>query len=184
MNRKEFIKSFCICGACSCMAFPLFGTNQDTKDSTDKKIRELGQKIQFMQTRMAKFINILDKKMDEADLNKVLEGLGIECSNEYETYYKKYTDNLEGFLQMAKDAWDMNFKHDKENKVITVIGKKTTRCFCPFVKKSLMSPDFCNCSLGWQQHTFSTLIGKPVKVEIIESVLRGGKSCSFAIDYS
>ena len=180
MNRKEFIKSFCICGACSCMAFPLFGASQDTKEPTNKKIKELGQKIQFMQTRMAKFINILDKNMDEADLNKVLEGLGIECSKEYEPYYKEYRDNLEGFFQ----AWDMNFKHDKEKMVITLLGKETTECFCPFVKESLMSPDFCNCSLGWHQHIFSTLIGKPVKVEIIESVLRGGKSCNFVIDYS
>jgi predicted ArsR family transcriptional regulator len=162
------------------MAFPLFAKNEDTKESDNKKIKELGQKIQFIQTRMAKFINILDKKMDEADLNKVLEALGTECSKEYETHYKAYEANLEGFLE----AWDMNFKHDKEKMVITILGKETTQCFCPFVKESLMAPDFCNCSIGWQQQTFSTLIGKPVKVEVIESVLRGGKSCNFVIDYS
>jgi hypothetical protein len=184
MNRKEFIKSFCVGGVCSCMAFPIFAANEDAKESNNKKIKELGQKIQFMQTRMAKLINILDGKMDDAGLNKVLEDLGTECSKEYESYYQGYKNNLEGFLQMVKKAWEMNVEHDKENKVIKILGKKTEKCFCPFVKESLMSPDFCNCSLGWQQHTYATLIGKPVKVKIIESILRGGKSCNFVIDYS
>ena len=105
-------------------------------------------------------------------------------SKEYETYYGRFKGDLEGFLQMAEKAWGMNIKHDKEKKALTILGKETAECFCPFVQEDKMSPDFCNCSLGWQQHTFSTLIGKPVKVGIIQSVLRGGKSCDFLVDYS
>jgi predicted hydrocarbon binding protein len=39
----------------------------------------------------------------------------------------------------------------------------------------------CNCSLGWQKHTWETLLQKKVKVELTESVLRGGKRCVFKI---
>jgi len=39
----------------------------------------------------------------------------------------------------------------------------------------------CNCTLGWQQEAFSTVIGKPVTAEIEETVLRGGERCSFRI---
>jgi predicted hydrocarbon binding protein len=38
-----------------------------------------------------------------------------------------------------------------------------------------------NCILGWQKAAFSTVLGKPVTVEIEESVLRGGSRCSFRI---
>jgi hypothetical protein len=35
--------------------------------------------------------------------------------------------------------------------------------------------------LGWQQHTWETLLQKKVTVELKESVLRGGKRCIFEI---
>jgi hypothetical protein len=41
-----------------------------------------------------------------------------------------------------------------------------------------------NCSLGWQQHTWETLLQKKVSVDLKESVLRGGKRCVFEIHVS
>jgi hypothetical protein len=38
-----------------------------------------------------------------------------------------------------------------------------------------------NCALGWQRHTWETLLQRPVKVELKESVLRGGRRCVFEI---
>jgi hypothetical protein len=184
MDRKSFIKALCIGGSCSCMAVPVFTTEEEKQETTDKKMKELNQKIQFMQTRMAKLIDILDGKMDDAALAKVLKDLGTECSKEYAAFYKKYKNNLDGFLQMAEKDWKMKIDHDKEKKVVKIIGQKTGKCFCPFVKESLMSEDFCNCSLGWQTQTFASVIGKPVKARVLQSVLRGSKSCDFAIYYT
>ncbi len=35
--------------------------------------------------------------------------------------------------------------------------------------------------LGWYKETFSIIAGGPVEVELVDSVLRGGKHCSFLI---
>jgi hypothetical protein len=40
------------------------------------------------------------------------------------------------------------------------------------VKTGRTTAEFCDCSLGWTQAAFSTVLGKPVTVEIEESVLR------------
>lgn len=184
MDRKEFLKSFCFMGVCSCAAVPIFAANWDTEESDNKKIKELNQKIQFMQKRFGKLIKILDEKMDDSTLNKVLGNLGRECSKDYEKYFIGFKNNLKGFLEMVQKSWGIRVEHEKKKKVIKLYGKKTEKCLCAFVKKSLTPTDFCNCSLGWWKHTFGTVIGKPVKVKIIESVLRGGKSCSFSINYS
>lgn len=42
----------------------------------------------------------------------------------------------------------------------------------------------CNCSLGWQKRTWETVLGKKVDVELVESVLRGGKRCVFRVRVS
>ena len=41
--------------------------------------------------------------------------------------------------------------------------------------------EFCDCTLGWQEEAFSTVLGKPVAVVVEESVLRGSSRCSFRI---
>jgi len=35
----------------------------------------------------------------------------------------------------------------------------------------------CHCTLGWNQRTWEALLERPVRVEVKESVLRGGKRC-------
>jgi len=184
MKRNEFIRSVCLGGVCSCMALPMFADDQQNQEASDKKVKQLEQRITFVQTRMAKLVGILDEEMGDEGLTRVLDKLGRECSKVYESMIKKYEKNLDGFLQMVQKDWGMKVEHDKEKKLVMVIGEKTGKCFCPFVKESLMSADFCNCSLGWQQQTFSTVIGKPVRVRVVNSVLRGAKSCDFAIDYA
>jgi hypothetical protein len=57
-----------------------------------------------------------------------------------------------------------------------------TDYFCPLNSREHHTPQVvCNCSLGWQKHTWETLLQKKVKVELKESVLRDGKRCVFEI---
>ena len=61
-------------------------------------------------------------------------------------------------------------------------SEERTDCFCPLNSRFNHTPTVaCNCSLGWQKHTWETLLQKKVKVELKESVLRGGKRCVFEI---
>jgi hypothetical protein len=62
-------------------------------------------------------------------------------------------------------------------------SEERTTCFCPFYGAN--GPGIaCNCSLGWQQHTWETFFRKKVTVDLKESVLRGGKRCVFEIHVS
>jgi hypothetical protein len=42
-------------------------------------------------------------------------------------------------------------------------------------------PSFCDCTLGWQEKTYSEILGRPVKAELEQSILRGGKKCIYRI---
>ena len=57
-------------------------------------------------------------------------------------------------------------------------------CLCPTaeaqgVKK--ISPTFCWCSVGYVKEMHERIFGRPVNVELVQSVLMGGKRCRFRI---
>jgi predicted ArsR family transcriptional regulator len=57
------------------------------------------------------------------------------------------------------------------------------RCYCGSVSKTRqpISPTYCQCSCGWYRQLFETLLGKPVKVELVDSIAHGAASCRFII---
>ena len=60
------------------------------------------------------------------------------------------------------------------------------RGFCPLVAelKEPLSVSYCFCSAGWLREVYETVSGKPVTVEILETVKRGGKLCRFDVKLS
>jgi len=56
------------------------------------------------------------------------------------------------------------------------------RCFCPLRGAGLVqSSTFCNCSAGWLREVFETASGRPARVEIHETIGRGGPVCKSAV---
>ena len=54
------------------------------------------------------------------------------------------------------------------------IVDKGPGCSRPMVKEGVTPPSFCDCTLGWQEAAYSTILGRPVRAELEESILRGG----------
>jgi predicted hydrocarbon binding protein len=40
---------------------------------------------------------------------------------------------------------------------------------------------YCRCSEGFIKSYWEEILGRPVKVEILESVISGGRECRFAV---
>ena len=130
----------------------------------------------------AKFLEILSSSVNEEKSIEILEKLGRECAKEYRDSYVKFKGNIEGFLEEIKKEWVENAVFDKEANSIRISGKKKESCFCPFVDKSITPSSFCNCSLGYNKEVFETIVNKPVKVQLGQSILRGGNSCDVLIE--
>jgi len=62
--------------------------------------------------------------------------------------------------------------------------KKQAYCFCPIVRSHLgqgMPASFCYCGAGWYRRQWEGAIGRPVTIEVVQSILRGDDMCQFAI---
>jgi len=63
-------------------------------------------------------------------------------------------------------------------------GKRKAYCFCPLVRNHLdggMPVTFCYCGAGWYRQQWEGAIGKPVRIQVVKSVLTGDDVCQFAI---
>ncbi|TFF97371.1 MAG: hypothetical protein EU547_04510 [Promethearchaeota archaeon] len=68
----------------------------------------------------------------------------------------------------------------KENEILSELD----RCLCHYgvaASDKLISPTYCQCSLGYMKILFKTLLGEPVDVKMTETVLTGGNKCKFII---
>ena len=44
-----------------------------------------------------------------------------------------------------------------------------------------MTPIFCNCSAAYHKKPYDVIFGKPLKAQVLETVLQGDMWCKFAI---
>lgn len=68
----------------------------------------------------------------------------------------------------------------------TDMEKRIAACFCPIGQAAMrsgiaLSQTFCNCSAGYTRQLWEGIFQQPVRVEIVESVLRGDARCRFEI---
>jgi hypothetical protein len=175
MNRKTFLQN-CACGL-SAGAASLVPVESLSAAETNTDWR-----IPFVQRRYAKLLDILSKRMDQNAVKEILNELGATCS--IMSPESKYFGDLDGLIKSIKESKSGDtVTYDREKRILTMDSGERAACFCPF-NGANTSGVVCNCSLGWQQHTWETFFQKKVTVELKESVLRGGKRCAFEIHVS
>jgi len=179
MNRKQFLQSSAA-GVCACAAIGLSGPAPLAAAET---AHPEDWRLPFVKKRYARLLEILARRVDAEILNATLLELGTGCSAFGDNTLKKFRGDLEGYARAVKQSVSGdNIAFDWEKGVITMASDERTDCFCPLISRLHHTPALaCQCSLGWQQHTWETLLQRNVRVELKESVLRGGKRCVFEI---
>lgn len=122
---------------------------------------------------------LLKEYLDEDAQSAILQKLGRNCAKSL-GWMKNYTGDPEGFFQYMYDHSGEVITYDREKNVITVVTRERD-CDCLLVNSCHISPVYCNCSIGWQQYAYETILGKKVDVSVKEAVIRGSSRCVFEI---
>ena len=179
MTRNDFMKC-CTAGMCSCGAVAFLPQQAALAQSTNPEVDGLKSRLDSVQKRFARLVQILDENVEAPVLKKVWENLGRDHAGEYRPLTDKYRGNLEGFLNEIRGQWVEKAEYDAAKGSIRIVDKSPT-CTCPLVRQNLTPPSFCDCTLGWQKEAYSAVVGRPVEATLEESILRGGKRCVFRI---
>ncbi|MBM3291543.1 hypothetical protein FJY84_02570 [Candidatus Bathyarchaeota archaeon] len=83
----------------------------------------------------------------------------------------------------SKIAYDpVKWLHETDPKM-----KRFYMCHCPLARNSILDgtsdnlKELCYCSAGYEKLPWDIILGEPVEVEVLESVLAGNDRCRFAI---
>ena len=131
-------------------------------------------------------------KLDERAADIVLREVGKACGD-YELGYMA----LQGLKIPSPDIDAFLEAHEKGENTASGGQSKVTRegnttalvvkggCVCPLVKVLNIepTPNHCLCTLNHLKHVYETGLNRPVKVELIETYLRGGNSCTIKISW-
>ena len=142
-------------------------------------------------------MNHLDQYIDIETKKKLLSACGRSCYiNALGVADTSYTNQLD-LEQFLKAIEKQGFKVErKEDRTIIYYGWGTKQnpwglsmkegfCMCPIFESdtSGVSPSFCDCSAGYVREGMERFSGRKVdKIEVLESILRGGKDCRFRLE--
>jgi hypothetical protein len=158
----------------------------------DKTIERAAKRMEFGDGWLARFFDVFDKTLDEPTRKKLMMANGRSCFAAYAGPPKPQPgpDAVEKFMALiAEKGKERGYSTD--GKVITfefVASAETGQaspkniCLCPMAEGQVpgkISPTYCLCSLGYVKEMHERRLGRPVEVELVDSVLRGGPSCKF-----
>ncbi len=182
MKRKEFFKRAVQMGLGSGSLIWMnraggFGQSEEKK--SEQETKSLEQK--FKEDWIVSLMKRLDEQLDEKTMLRLMESCGRDCAQRSSVRrlaesckgnVEKLVKNLAGFL-------------GKENNYIEgkVVHLSYSKCYCELVAggPERLPDTYCHCSRGWVLEIFETASGKPVQVELLQSIKRGAPSCKFLV---
>ena len=188
MDRKDFLKKSVQLGMGS-GAMVLLGEGKAALAGTSAENppgTPCEKKQEFAEAWVKRLMESMDAQLDPPARVKLMETCGRACfraSHGEASQHPLQPDSLEKLLGGLKQfAGEDGVR--KEGNTITFSYGTSGRCFCPLVEDGPAKlPDtYCQCSVGYVKEMFERAVGKPVKVDLTESIKRGGKACRFTVE--
>lgn len=158
----------------------------------DKTVGRAAKRMEFGDGWLRRFFGAVDETLDEPSRKRLMMANGKACFAAYAGPPKKQPgpDALEKFTAwVAEKGKEKGYAIDGKVISFEFIGSAETGqaspenlCLCPMAeaqKPGAFSPTYCLCSVGYVKEMHERVLGRPVEVELVDAVLRGGKRCKF-----
>jgi hypothetical protein len=196
----------CLCAAAAGMQAAFGGQTSEAKSAAasapakaleqtkpgEKTIERAAKRMEFGDVWVKRFFDVMDGTLDEGAWRKLMMANGRACFAGYAGPPKKQPgpDAFEHFSEwIAKNGKEKGYAIEGRVVSFEFVGSAETGqaspeavCLCPMAeaqKPGEFSPTFCLCSLGYVKEMHERILGRPVEVELVDSVLKGGKRCQF-----
>ncbi len=142
-----------------------------------------------------KVYDVIFNEMDIAEATKILAKQGRACADSFAKRLPPGSlDDLESFLKAASNVGgdkvqgmpsEIQRKRmvEKKDNVIYWTLDNDGKCICHLLRAGLVEPHprLGICCTNWVKRQIERFTAKPVKVELIDEPLQGGKQCKFKV---
>jgi predicted hydrocarbon binding protein len=162
------------------------GSEQITAKTDKKKIAE------WVKNAMA----MLDASVDEQTRVQIMQNCGYNCAKKNSKVIeravarrKKYA-NITTFLEAEEQKPMKGTRLAREGNILYQFYTpqaftRPMRCYCGLLRglpnDESVSKTYCNCAKGFVEKYWENVLEKPVKVDLLQSVVAGDEECKFVI---
>lgn len=97
----------------------------------------------------------------------------------------RFAGKLPEFLNFMRSQWGWIIDCDVTTGII-MMNENKSECVCPLVQKNRDPQQdlgmLCYYAEGFTEKMFAAVVGAPVRAEVTDSILRGGKSCRYRVE--
>ena len=144
-------------------------------------------------------IHRLDSSIDQKARIQIMESCGRNCASinkrviESAKKRRKKFKDLDAFLEAEQRKPMKGTRLSKDGNILCQYYTPHTftqpmRCYCSLLrglpKDISVSLTYCHCSKAFVQKLWESVLEKPVKVELLQSVISGDSECKFAVHLS
>jgi hypothetical protein len=184
MERKQFLCRTLQLGLGSCGLLALekvAGGMAEAAPNAPDELLAARQEADFVRNWVSDLLDTMDAQLPREARVRLIEGCGRGCFRRHE-FKRVIAEQGKGDLDKLIAAYKKNFEVWREGPAVHVrYGEVSKQCYCPVVKARPAKADdlHCECTRSTHQSIFETALGRPIKVEVVESLRRGGRTCHF-----
>ncbi len=149
----------------------------------DEQAQHLQQENSFIQNWLSDLIDAMDAQLDRATRIQLIEACGKGCFLRFD-FKQDIARRGKGNLENLIEAYRQNFEIWREGNLVHIrYGETSPGCYCPAARAHPVKEDdlHCECTRMTHQTIFETALDRPIKVDVAESLRRGGKTCHFVV---
>ena len=184
ITRKELLTASWQMGCCGIAALAGAGiTSAGEPQQPAAQVPPPDPEKAFIQDWLADLMNEVDATLDEPTKARLIGGCGRACFERF-AFKRAWAEEGRGDVAKLIAALRKNFNVQREGRQVHIrYGLISKGCYCPAAKYRPARPNdlHCYCSRGTHQAVWETALGRPVQVDIAETVRRGGKTCHFVV---
>lgn len=188
MNRSQFLRTTSQLACASCIALA-FGSAADAAEAppaaptpVDEALQRARDENRFVNNWLSDLFEAIDQEVDPAARVKLLEACGRAC---YRRHSFKHEIAAAGRNDPEKliEAYRKNFIVEREGSRVH-IRYGGNKCYCPAARNRPARPNdlHCECTRASHEAIFEAALGRRVKIELVETVRRGGERCHLVAD--
>jgi hypothetical protein len=187
MDRKSFAQRLALLGVCPFVIQNLSGA-EPAKESLiqDDQLKVLQSQKEFIGNWLSDLLESMDKILDRETQEKIVGNCGKACFNRFQ-FKKDIAIHANGDLNKLIENYSKNYEIWREGDLVHIrYGEVSNKCYCPAANYRAPKPNdlHCECTRNTHKAIFETALGRPFRVEIAESLRRGGKTCHFVVHLS
>jgi hypothetical protein len=197
MDRKDFLRrSLETCLGCGALFVagradlgagsadgPSSGPSHDAAPSQDE-LRQLRYKNEFLNNWLSDLADTIYEELDEGTRVKLMAGCGKGCHRRH-SFTQDIVNAGKGDLDRLLEAYKKSFGIRREGDLVHITYGPSPQggCWCPAAQdRPARAGDMhCECTRAKHELIFREALGRPFKVEMLESFRRGGTRCHLVV---